>query len=157
MIKYLFGDTSEYKEVYDVAVALIKLGINTMPPINTQLKFLEEKPNSINQQMPSDMIAYHCMKLRAASVRSTQVEFKTPRIKSKPNVAMSAANQSQRLQDSDGETESEEELDEDFDIMKLMLNGIQYSINKKDETEAHIFQRLKGAALKLTLEQLHAL
>ena len=62
MIKHLFGDISEYKEVHDVAVALIKLGINTMPPINTQLKFLDEKPNSINQQMPSDMIAYHCMK-----------------------------------------------------------------------------------------------
>ena len=77
----------------------------------------------------------------------------------KPNVAMSAAKQSQRRQDSDGETKSEDELDEDFDIVskKLMLKGIQDSINKKDESEAHILQRLKDAAIKLTLEQLHAL
>ena len=98
MIKHLFGDTSDYKEVHDVAVALIKLGINTMPSINTLLKFLETEPTSINQQIPSDMIEYYCMKLRAASAISTKVEFKTPRTKSKPNVAMSAAKQPQRRQ-----------------------------------------------------------
>ena len=57
MIKYLFGDTSEYKEVHDVAVALINLGINTMPSIDTLLRFLEEEPKSINQQIPSDIVA----------------------------------------------------------------------------------------------------
>jgi hypothetical protein len=64
-----------------------------------------------------------------------------------------------RKQGTDEETESEEVLDDDFDIVskRLMMKSTHYSSIKQDESEAHILQRLKDIAIKLTLEQLHAL
>jgi hypothetical protein len=44
-----------------------------------------------------------------------------------------------RKQDTDEETESEEELDDDFDIVskRLMMKSTHYSSIKQDESEAH--------------------
>ncbi len=83
--------------MHDVTVALIKLNINTTPSIKTLLQLFEEDPKSINQQIQSKMIEYYCMlQLRAqndtapakiqpdtAPAKSTQIEFKTPRTKTK--------------------------------------------------------------------------
>jgi hypothetical protein len=72
---------------------------------------------------------------------------------------MSAVKQSPRRQDTNKETESEEELDDDFDIVskRLMMRSTPDPSTKKDENEADILQRLKDKAIKLTPEQLHAL
>ncbi len=65
----------------DVALALIKVNINTMPSITILLKLLEEEPKSIDQDIKSDMVEYYCMKLRAILAKSTQDEFNTPTLR----------------------------------------------------------------------------
>ncbi len=132
MMKQKFGKESAFKEVLDIALASIKLNINTMPAITTLLKLLEEEPKSINQEIKSDMVEYYCVKLRAILAKSTQDEFKTPRTKTKSSVKMSAAKQSLRRQDTDEETESEEDLDDDFNIVskRLMMRSAQDQIKK---------------------------
>ncbi len=77
-------------------------------------------------------------------------------------VKTSALGQSHKKSDSDEETEAmmiSTLEEEDFDIVckRLMMLGKQNSSNKfKDESEAHILQRLKEFAIKSTSGQLHA-
>ncbi len=61
--------------MHDVTLAL------NIASITTLLKFLDEEPKGVNQEIQTDMEGNYCMKLRAISAKSTQVEFKTPRIR----------------------------------------------------------------------------
>ncbi len=104
-----------------------------MPSNKALLKFLDAEQKSIKQEIQLNKEAYYCMKLRFASAKSMLVEFKTTRTKMKSNIKKFAAKQSPRgprRQNINEETESEDELDDDFNIVskRLMMEGTETQI-----------------------------
>ncbi len=56
MIKQESGKEPPHKKVYDIAIALIRFGINTMPSLDTMIKFIDEEWESTNPQICREVI-----------------------------------------------------------------------------------------------------
>jgi hypothetical protein len=162
MIKQKFGKESPHKRVYDITTALIRFGINSMPSLDTMIKFLDEERESINPLICREVLKECRSLLRKQLGKIKQSKSMTPKSASKT----SAKKKSQRSSDSDGQTDDDDDDDEDDDLC-LRLSHLfkreamkeqQQSRNKsKDENESYILQRLKDSAMKLTQDQFYAL
>eukprot|EP00291_Cryptomonas_curvata_P021451 CAMPEP_0172166326 /NCGR_PEP_ID=MMETSP1050-20130122/8919_1 /TAXON_ID=233186 /ORGANISM="Cryptomonas curvata, Strain CCAP979/52" /LENGTH=1009 /DNA_ID=CAMNT_0012836923 /DNA_START=133 /DNA_END=3159 /DNA_ORIENTATION=+ len=156
MIKQQFPNNSPLNDVYQIAAALIRAQINTMPSDTTILTFIEEERHLLKTKIPSELLNLARQHLRSKEGGSEQLKMKTPKSK----VSESATSKWSKGTDKT-EDDSEEDLAEmDFDlaIKKVMRDTEQQlQVKDKEENEAYILQRLKEAATKLTFEQIMAL
>ena len=133
---------------------MIRLGINSMPAKDTLLKFLEdpEVRQSLSLQVSKEQINIPRMYLRNGMDEVVKISPKKAGVKS---------SKKQESDEIDDEEQCTFEIDEpdDFDELwhTVSLRSRESQLKDKEESEAHIFQRLKESATKLTEDQLFAL
>ncbi len=156
LIKQGLGD--ECKSVTDLAEALIILNINTIPSKETLMRFLQNEQDSINDHIGEELIDSLCIWLEQSSMSKKRLEMKTPPTKQRSGGKNSTVKR--RGSDSDGETESDGELNMDIkDKVKRLIaeSNKRLTITRKAESEDHVFQRLVSQGSKLNIDHIQAL
>ena len=157
LIKQEFPNNSPKNEVYQIATAMIRAKLNSIPSRDTMLTFLEEERDVIEPKLPSDLYKVIRCRLRRKESGAEQSAVKTPKSKTSQSVRSKWSKDTDKTEDDD---DDEVDLDEaDFDLVVKITKGRerQSQVQETEENDAYILQRLKEAATKITAEQIIAL